>query len=566
MTDLLLEQFDLSDADIVYMSLKDDPVTWCLARRKLRGRVMEFNGPDPQDYREFLVEPLRDNSKRKCKKKGRQVGETESGMSEILHKLDSYDYINIMYILPTERLVEDFSNQRLRQAIDESPYLKARVGTIKDGKGRKVQDGVDNVTLKQIGKSFLFMRPSSTKRLGEGTPVDAMYIDEIDSCSNIEALMAHKESLSASKLGIERQWSTPTIPDYGIAKTFSLSDQRIWLNRCRRCGEYQQIIYPDSLVCLNDRDQIYEYQCLRCHDTHHLGKPIMDRYDGKYVPRVTDRVMTWRGYFVSQLQAPWISATEIMRKKREEYELESLFFNYVLGEEYLGDNVLITAHDIESCIVDLSLEETEGLVKKSGKIIKGTDWGKISWQLCGIPVKIGLTKKLLIYDIRVYFDDDENTHVSRMITENRREGVRLMVNDAGYGRAKNRELSNFFPQRVFSCFYPSSEFDTANRIIKPVWNDDQQKVSVHRTTQISVYLQQYKNMNIMIPKYLASHPYWTDFKNHHTSLVKIRRIHEKKRIIEEKIVSLRDDHLGHAGTYLWTAFERVATDWRSEVF
>jgi hypothetical protein len=70
----------------------------------------------------------------------------------------------------------------------------------------------------------------------------------------------------------------------------------------------------------------------------------------------------------------------------------------------------------------------------------------------------------------------------------------------------------------------------------------------------------------MIPSYLTSSPVWAEFVRHHVNLVLIRQLDEKKQIILEKIGKIGADHLGHAGTYLWTAFERVATDWRSEMF
>jgi len=561
---------EIREDEIIAMAIKEDPITWAMFRRRLRGKPMRFTDTtsgrkDPWSFREFLVEPLQDTHPRKCRKKARQIGETETGLTEIFWILDTIPFINVMYILPTRQLVEDFSNARLRQALNESPYMKSIVGTQRDHRGRTKEEKVDNVTLKAIGRSHLFMRPASTRKLGEGTPVDFQFVDEKDSCPSIEALSAHEESLSSSRYGWIREWSTPTIPDYGISETYNMSDQREWYVKCRRCGKYQLLTFPSSLVCVDEKKREYEYQCEFCKDTQHKGKPIIDRYDGIYVSQITGIQTDWRGYFVNQLAAPWISATKIMYKKRRA-RFESLFWNYVLGMEYLGDNVLVTDQDIEQCIIDISRDDVGNMVQKSGKIIKGTDWGKISWQICGIPIKMEGMKKLLIYDIRIYNDDDENMHTAQIRAETMKEGCRLMVNDAGYGRSKNRVLLNHFPRRVFSCFYPTTEFDTTNKGFKPVWSDDQSKVSVHRTTQIKYYLQQYRDVNIVIPTYLTRNPNWLKFKKQHTNLVVIRHLDEKKQMVMEKIGKIGEDHYGHAGTYLWTAFERVAQDWKSDMF
>src|SRR5690606_25125886 len=121
-----------------------------------------------------------------------------------------------------------------------------------------------------------------------------------------------------------------------------------------------------------------------------------------------------RGYQISRLICRWISATQLMQKK-EDYKLEQLFENYVIGRSYLGANILLTREDIMQCI-DTGLVNPYDL-KLRGVCI-GTDWGNQAWGIAGM-IHPDNTDKVVILDIWSIEDSEstsgENPHIQKSI-------------------------------------------------------------------------------------------------------------------------------------------------------
>lgn len=57
--------------------------------------------------------------------------------------------------------------------------------------------------------------------------------------------------------------SNPTLPDYGIDKAFRETDQRHYLLKCAKCGEYtcMEESFPDCLIEVNGR---VIRACIKC--------------------------------------------------------------------------------------------------------------------------------------------------------------------------------------------------------------------------------------------------------------------------------------------------------------
>ena len=140
---------------------------------------------------------------------------------------------------PRDKQLQDFSNTRIAQTLDETPRMAALLG-------------VPNQTYtKRIHDSFLILRSAWESNLGEGVDADGVTLDEKDRMKDgID--IAFRESLSSSKFGLFREVSTPTLPGRGVDASWRKSDQHIWHVKCSKCGMEQPVEYPENFIQVKD--------------------------------------------------------------------------------------------------------------------------------------------------------------------------------------------------------------------------------------------------------------------------------------------------------------------------
>ena len=85
----------------------------------------------------------------------------------------------------------------------DSPYLRARIKS------------TDSVNIKTIGNSTIFFKGTVAERQGLSVPSDLNVHDELD-FSNPTVRETFSKRLSVSDYKWEWDFSTPTIPDFGI--------------------------------------------------------------------------------------------------------------------------------------------------------------------------------------------------------------------------------------------------------------------------------------------------------------------------------------------------------------
>src|SRR5690606_38244761 len=88
-------------------------------------------------------------------------------------------------------------------------------------------------------------------------------------------------------------------------------------------------------------DGTFIFVCAKCR------KPLDRWYNGEWVAKYPNRKEI-RGYHISQLNAVWISADDIKRRELR-YTSRQLFYNYVIGEPYANEGLIITEDDILAC-------------------------------------------------------------------------------------------------------------------------------------------------------------------------------------------------------------------------
>lgn len=524
-TDLLIAEF-----------CRESAYVWVKNNRSLKGRPMDFVGEKNIQKRKFLIQPLEDTSQYKGYQKARQVGVSEISVSEALWFLQTRPHTKSCYVLPSGRQVQDFSNTRVVPAIDESPLLSGLKGEIQ------------NVNLKQIGDSFLFMRSGALERLGEGIDADMTFFDELDRMSQ-RIKVAFEESLQGSEHGYVRDISTPSVPNFGVNIGWEKSKQWHWFITCSHCGTKQELTWlPDdqfsgrTSVAVNS-DGNHIYACKHCE----RGLREEDRWEGEWVAKYPDRAPSF--YHITQMMSPWISAQQLF-VKQEDYPFKQLFFNYCLGIPYLGDNILVTEQMIYSRLSNDSRLIYPVSADYYGRVCVGVDWGDKSFYVVMAFIK----NKICIIDIGTIEDPDPDNHSKEIAKVIEKYDAEVAVCDAGYGRDRNARLLKQFPERIFSCFYPNAE--RGSKIFEPQWQEDQSKVSIDRTNSLKLHLGYFKSEDVTIARNLNQKE-MQKFIRHLCNLVSVKDIDDKTGDVEEWIANMGVDHYGHAYNYAMTAMGKL---------
>jgi hypothetical protein len=577
--------------EIMDYEMKRRASVWAQMNTRLKGRPYTFQWLRPdgsfdftklQLQRKFLIEPLDDPHPWKSTQKARQLGLSENGVREVLWFADTHEFTKQVYVFPTDGQVKDFSRTRIEEVINDSPYLMTRMG-IDPATKKRIDSAVDtvaNVRLKKIGKSYIFFRSGATQKAGEGVDADCVYFDELDRMAS-NVTIAFNETLAASPFGWRRDISTPSLPGVGVNASFQISDQRHYFFKCPHCGEWITLIleYPRSVIPIPKAwFNKYHHLFVRDVDTHayictKCGLPISneDRTKGVWYPLYKDKSRV-RGYQLTQMIAPWISATKMMQK-REDYKLEQLFVNYVLGLPFLGDNIMLTESDIMRCI-DTSMDNPNKMSLRN--VVVGGDWGNDSWQIAGMPHPDN-RNQWIILDLHKINDGDlagrsdgkrDNPHIKLSVEFFRKWRAILGVYDAGYGKDRNFELLQTFPGKIYSCFYPNNMTDYT-KDFEPRWSTDY-KVNVDRTMTLKLMVKKFINGEIIIPKWVAESHLFPTFIKHLTNLVSIKDIEEDKDGVEkivERIGSLPGgDHYGHSMAYLYLGLSHIGNRPKSDFF
>ena len=255
-------------------------------------------------------------------------------------------YPTAIYTLENDDKVREFSSDRLKDLIRDNSYLD---GLLEEGE-------VDQVSLKKFGRAGLYLGGRKTVSAVTTIPAQIVMADEWDRTfdpgvgEQLEArLKASPMFRAKTQRGMLVQFSTPEMENWGVTKIYDeLSDQHIFMIRCHRCKEWQEMIYPDSIANWYDKGQkpkgeLY-YQCLKCHrplDFNEIGKwkreePLKILNCGwvpkrnEYYETVTKYGEGYRGYKI-----PWAYSAPVNEVMTDRDRKSTLYFHHhTLGIPY----------------------------------------------------------------------------------------------------------------------------------------------------------------------------------------------------------------------------------------
>ena len=343
---------------------------WALKYKSIKNKPTTFvSSKSPFKHRPWQQQILDDMHPNKVVEKSRQLGLSEVGMTEVIHFLIVHSETKAMYIFPRNQQMIDFSKSRITPVFQNSEILQ-----------RYIDKKTDSVSTKKILDSYLFMRSGWGSAMGEGADTDFLAIDEYDRMKEGVEL-SFQEGLKSSAYGLMRRWSTPTIPGRGINAVYQKSDQRRYVWTCEHCGHKQFITFEDNIIQIKPHgvnkitqeieDGTFIVGCKKC------KKPLNRWGTGEWVAMYPS-IKETRGYHISQMDAAWISADDIMRRMFN-YSSKQLFINYVIGEPYASEGLVIVDEDIKSAI--RLPREVMSRTNAYTAISVGVDWGEVSYMV-----------------------------------------------------------------------------------------------------------------------------------------------------------------------------------------
>lgn len=535
---------------VVVNGLQSASVSTC-SRWAMRYRVMgnPFPGPFSFTYHPWLRE-MHDDRRPLCVgKKAAQMGYTETMLNISFYALDKL-HRDVMYVLPNATPdAANFSVARFDAALERSPYIANMFQNTK------------NVKLKRAGGQSLYVQGSRSRAHLKSIPAPQVILDEYEEFDE-QALPLVVERMSGST---EKQlWmiSTPLVPNYGIDKEYSTTDQRHFFFNCPSCNRLTELSYPESLVITADEvtdPAVHNshYICRECravlpHDT----KPLW-LASGQWVPSFPSRETS--GYYIPQLYSCTITPGEMAisaLKSQLSAVDEQEFYNSKLGDSHVVANAVITDDIINSCIRNYLMDDPKYLQSNLCTTL-GIDVGtNCNWQVTQYSVRSKVKSTDINQEARARviaagtFRDFEKDPDELM----RKYAPAICVVDRMPETRAATRFARRWPGQVVLCHYGNSISQRDVSGLHPDGTVDE-FVTVDRTSWLDQSLSRFKNGTIFIPKNLPK-----EYPAHIKALVRVyQRTEDKSRQTRATVHSTGevktffqktgDDHYAHANNY-----------------
>jgi hypothetical protein len=441
------------------------------------------------EQRRYLRRPYDSAANRTLLKTARQVEKSTLLGNKCLSMCCLDTSFNVLYVSPTKVQTNTFSQDRLKEPIENSEILKAWTTT-------KLSDNVFHkkfVNNSQITLRYAYHNADRVR----GIPADLILIDELqdvltDNIPVIEQCASHSEF----KLYIYA--GTPKSLDNCIERYWTdFSTQNEWVVPCDHHGlPNDPSTWHWNVLGISNIGKSHLI-CDRC------GAQIFPMHPNAQWaamnPKVWERLPEpFDGYRIPQLMVPWKEWHEIIHSL--ETASLAVFHNETLGLSYDSGTRPLRKQDlIDNCTPGLlfTAEKFNELKLKFGKhtpIFAGIDWGGGS-----------STHSYTVIALGAYLDGFFTTFYLRRFEGQETEpavqldlikqligvwGVRLVGADYGGGFDRNSDLIRTFgSQKIWKYQY-------SNPKIKVRWNKDLGHYLVHRTEVMTDVFEAIKRKNV----------------------------------------------------------------------
>ncbi len=465
--------------------------------------------------------------------KGAQMGFTIAAILKALviagkGTHNGYPIRGIGYWFPTQGEAQVFAKSRFTPLMEQNPHVWNPKGI-----------DVDSAELKRVGNTAIYLRGAgqrggSAKKSTSGVksiPLDINIRDEADEMSDTRK-DAIDRRLDGSPCPQQLDFSTPTIPGYGVDLDYQDSNQSMWHWKCLRCEGWTCLEdnYPDCIAEPNAGDPFY--LCMKCRE------PLVKKF-GEWVAKKPD-IKDHIGLALSQMCSPTRTALDIVNAAADAVKTGRAkeFENQVLGRAYAETEDQITEEQLN----DLLTEEARPL-RHEGPACMGVDPGKIHW-----------------YEVRIRTGERDSVQIARGRADSfselaeiaKKYNVEAGVMDQGADTSSVRDFVRNHPG-WYGCLYVNA------KKTDPDWNHNEGLVKVGRTWLLDDSHRAIVDRRV---KFYRKDDFWHEqFVPQMTNLKRIvQENDETGERVPRWIVTggRKNDHLRHASSYCHLALERVS--------
>lgn len=304
---------------------------------------MEFS-----DHR-FMIDIYADEHEDIVCMKSAQVGFSVAAILKCLWLL-KYAGLNVIYVLPTHNVVNDFVKPKVDPLISSNGAIEKEVSG-------------DSISQKQVGDRFIFFKGGYSQRDAISITGDVLVVDEYDRMPDMGVVNTFDSRLQASKAPRRWRFSNPSQVGFGVDGLYTDSDQMKWFVKCESCGHEAYMDFAKEIMFTKNNEDYLSHYVDVSHEMYACGKcdkQISDnaRRMGRWIAK--DPTHKRRGYWISQMMAPWVTASRILEQK-EESSIE-FFYNFVLGKAYTPTDMLVNREAIIRACSPSNINKTQVVI------------------------------------------------------------------------------------------------------------------------------------------------------------------------------------------------------------
>lgn len=354
----------------------DQVSLWIEQKTHLNGRPYSYKG---HEYQPFILDASEPEWViQKCS----QVGITEMSIRMALALCGMIRGFTIAYTLPTAKFAGTVMKTRVNPVIESSPHLRQEVSDI------------DNVEVKRIGNSYLYLKGAAGTNAPISVPCDMRIHDEVD-FSDPVVLSQYHSRMTHSPYKFKGQLSTPTLPGKGINAEFAHTRRHFNFVKCHHCNHlfipdyFEHVRIPGFTGDLRDINKQnlpttrYKEAYVECPSCG--GKPSLLPEHREWVLENPDDNYAAFGVQVSPFDAPTLITPGYLIESSTQYRKLSDFVNFGLGTPMEDKDSTMTQDEMRSMIVS-SFNLDSGVTH-----VMGLDLGKTCWAtVCAVHADGGM--------------------------------------------------------------------------------------------------------------------------------------------------------------------------------
>ena len=366
----------IDDADASRL-INSDWMVKFLSHPRLEDTSWSFEG-----Y-EYQIDIVNSKAPKRSIIKCSQVGLSEIAVAIILTILSREARVRAIYTLPTKKFSEVFMSDRVNSAIENSEYVSGMI-----------VPEINNLTVKKFSNgSYLYADGTEGSRSGISIPAPYLFKDEVD-FSNLKMLnrLSSRQASWAEEDTIDMQFSTPTLPGYGISEAYSKSSKGTYACRCAKCNTISPLDFFTDVVVpgydhpliewtasdlLNPKYKVDEayLKCPKCGNAV-SGDNLADSSMREWVHEHPDRVGHHDGFRVQPFDVYTTNPPARTLRQVDDYDDKQEWVNFRVGAAYVDATSRIAPPQ------EVSIND----IPRGGRYFLGADVGKTSWIVVGCVV------------------------------------------------------------------------------------------------------------------------------------------------------------------------------------